>query len=477
MRVTSLVLACLLMVPAVSAEFGAKDAHGWPLDANGKSTMPQPLNEVAGVTIFPYYPLLTAEVERLASEYPDLVHVRSIGQSTLGLELWLLEIANFQDEGKPGFVPLDSRERIWVDGGHHSTEYSGVYFTLHLAQWLLEDYGRNDTATWMVDNRHVFIVPLVNPDGAQAMGRLNANLVNLNRNYPVLWGQVDEDPIMNNRGPAPESEVETQALVKALNDTQPDYYASLHCCGNLWLYPYGIEGMDPVDQTMLSRVCDEAFPDVREYCGPIWSTIYPASGSSVDTVYEYTGAVAFGYEMSGRGAAALWGQPFTTDDIEIQEYESWQGLMHALLNVHLYGAFPVIENVAGIPGGIQVTIRNDGYGNLTAGWLHAGDPWGPRTVLPRINTGERVTVDAPSHLVQGETSVAIGYDKRLEDSTRQGIVFLPLRVTEDGSGEAPAGGYVVAKTAEAPIAPVPMLGLVWVLAGLAAVAWIRKRGT
>ena len=83
---------------------------------------------------------------------------------------------------------------VWVDGGHHSNEYSGVYFALAWAQYLVEDYGADPTATWIVENRHTWIMPMVNPDGSHAFGRLNAHGVNINRNYPVIWDGEGHDP-------------------------------------------------------------------------------------------------------------------------------------------------------------------------------------------------------------------------------------------------------------------------------------------
>lgn len=436
MRAVALValLTFSMTLPAVSAEWGEYGEDGWPLAVDGSSTRPPgidaidwfgvtpdwqddamnaPLNEVAGNTVYPYWPILTAEVQRLALDHPDLVKVHSAGKSTLGLDLWMLEIADF---GNADMVPLDQREVVWVDGGTHSNEYSGVYFVTHLASFLLDEYGTNDTATWIVENRHTWLMPMVNPDGSNAFGRLNANLVNINRNYPVIWDGSGHDELMNNRGPEPASEVETQINIEWFEKVQPDYYASVHCCGNLWLYPYGEEGLDPLDNTTLARVCEEAFPTVREDCGPIWSTIYPASGSSVDTVYEYTGAVAFGYEMSGRGAISLWGQPFTMDTVRTQEVESWEGVLHAFLNVHRYGGYPVIETEGVTRGGMILGLVNEGYGPILGGVFRVTDVDTGQVFeveLPVIEPGgtAEVRVEVPTEYATWETELT--YQKRI----------------------------------------------------------------
>lgn len=445
-------LPLLLTVPAASAEFGAYGLDGWPIAQDGTSTNPfpgttatqmqealdgDPLNRVGDTTVYPYWPLLTAELLRMAADHPDRVKLHTAGKSTLGLDLYMVEICDFSHvhdfPGQDGDAcPAHDggvREVVWVDGGHHSNEYSGVYFALAWAQFLVEQYGQNDTATWIVENRHTWIMPMVNPDGSHAFGRLNANGVNINRNYPVIWGALAEDPVMNNPGPAPASEIETRINIDWFNVTRPDYYASVHCCGNLWLYPYGMEGVDPIDNAMLQKVCDEAFPTVREDCGPIWSTIYPASGSSVDTAYEYAGIVAFGFEMSGRGAVALWGQPLTFESVITQEVESWQGIEHAFRNVHRYGGHPAIESVQANGQGVFVTVRNDGLGNLTEGTLQLMFPsdGSSGTALPPLAPGESATLLLPCQQ-DGIHQLRVEYTKRLMPTANRGLEITSLAI-------------------------------------------------
>ncbi|HET6399184.1 MAG TPA: M14 family metallopeptidase [Candidatus Thermoplasmatota archaeon] len=477
-------LAVLLLVPAAGAEFGPYGTDGWPLAADGSSTNPfpglsageldpllaqalagEPLNRVGGAAVYPYWPLLSAEVQRMAADHPDRVRLHPAGKSTLGLDLWMLEVADFSDIEAGHGLPLERREVVWVDGGTHSNEYSGVYFALAWAQFLVEAYGEDADATWIVQNRHTWVLPMVNPDGSHAMGRLNANGVNINRNYPVVWDGQGHDALMNNRGPAPASEAETQVTMAWSNRTMPDYYASIHCCGNLWLYPYGEAGVDPLDQEMLQRVCDEAFADVRAACGPIWSTIYPASGSSIDTAYEHTGAVAFGYEMSGRDAVLLWGQPVTFSDVREQERESWAGLLHASLNVHRYGAYPVVTEVRTAGDRLVVTVRNDGLGVLDTAVVEMGD-WFP---LPTLQPSEsaRVAIQAP----EASGDLNVHYRKRLMPAGAPATVTVPVVV----GATAPEGGFAVAPPSLGAEAAVPSPGLGLLLLGLALLA-TRRRG-
>lgn len=451
------VLAALTLLPAASAEFG-EERFGYPVNIDGDVVYPyvpadlaqrhadllddllaEPLNKVNGYTMMPYYPILTAELQRLATEHPGLVRLSSAGQSRLGLELWLLEIADFDN---PARIPLEEREVVYIDGGTHSNEYSGVYFTTEWAQFLLDEYETNETARWIVQNRHVFMLPMVNPDGSNAMGRLNAITVNVNRNFPATWGTVANDgPPLNWGGPWPASEPETQSVIGVMQKVRPDFVQSTHCCGNLWLHPYGAEQLGHApDFDMFSNVCRSVFPDLtvdveRVRCGETWSTIYPASGTTLDEGYAQTGASSWSYEMSGRGAVAGWGQPVVDTDVRVQETESWRGVMHGLLHAEQYGALPRITDVSGGASGLIVTVVNAGWGNITVAHLGFG---AFQVALPALAPGQSVAIALPGPWSPGEVPVEIEWKKRMHPDSNWGRTVANIEIVSQGTNLAAA---------------------------------------
>ncbi|MGB1586880.1 MAG: M14 family metallopeptidase, partial [Thermoplasmatota archaeon] len=338
-----------------------------------------------------------------------------------------------------------------------------------------------DFATWVVDNRHTWIMPMVNPDGSHIMGRMNAQGVNINRNYPVIWGGEGTDILLNNPGPSPGSEIETQINIEWFNITRPDYYASIHCCGNLWLFPYGEDGYDPADVDMMNDVCAQAFPqEIQDACGPIWSTIYPASGSSVDTAYEYTGAVSFGFEMSGRSnLAGPWGEPVTFAEVFDQERESWQGIRHAFEQVHRYGAYLDIENIEANGQGLDITLRNTGMGNSSAGSLrYIGAATFGEVDLPVIPVNGTATVFVNGDAGGGENQIVLEYNKRIWHTSNVREAAVPVLAYDRVGTEFSNGTWLVPVNANAD-APadgldVPTLPMGLLVAGLALIAWRRR---
>lgn len=71
----------------------------------------------------------------------------------------------------------------------------------------------------------MWIVPTVNPDGARRHRRKNAHGVDLNRNFPVRWKDLDGH---YESGPRPRSERETRVLMRFLRRVDPRYVVSFH---------------------------------------------------------------------------------------------------------------------------------------------------------------------------------------------------------------------------------------------------------
>lgn len=72
------------------------------------------------------------------------------------------------------------------------------------------------------------ILPVLNPDGQLKNQRINANGVDLNRNWPTKdWVQENQDTPYYN-GPSPASEPETQVLLNILEKYQPKKIISIH---------------------------------------------------------------------------------------------------------------------------------------------------------------------------------------------------------------------------------------------------------
>ena len=72
---------------------------------------------------------------------------------------------------------------------------------------------------------NLWVVPAYNPDGLVRHTRKNAHGIDLNRNYPYRWANLDG---VYESGPRPASEPETRAMMRFLSDVRPSRILSFH---------------------------------------------------------------------------------------------------------------------------------------------------------------------------------------------------------------------------------------------------------
>lgn len=436
----------------------------------------------------PYYNwyTLTLELYDIAESYPSITTLYSAGTSNWGFDIWVLEIGNFDDLSA---VPAQDREVLHLDGGHHANEDLGVTLTMLWAQHLTEDYGEDEQATWIVENRHTVLVPLVNPDANHMNNRLNANLVDINRNYPAGWGHL-EDNVFTNQGPHPLSEPEPQAVMNVFEAFEPDYVNSFHTGIELMLYPWGYTEELPADFQMFDRICQEKGEADREFCGPVFDTIYPADGITIDTAYERFGAVAWTYEVDDEQF-----MPGSLEDPKDRMERYWDGVEHAFLNVEKYGAYLNVTEIAldgDLPGSVDVdvTVTNEGYGNLT--WADvkvslpdaSTDTYRVGELLPGEQTSFTLTLESKAELEEeGFQALEVGleYPKRHVAepmADRSDVVGLTLSEGEIlVLDEVPAGEEelsVLAQDEGVDGVPLPTAAVVAMVVGLAGLLLPRR---
>jgi hypothetical protein len=119
----------------------------------------------------------------------DLATLRSLGKSTEGRDIWLVEI------GRRSGAALDTRPGLLVVGNLEGDHLAGSAMAVEAIRHLLSAEGRAAAADVLANNV-IYVVPRLNPDGAQAMfarvrtgQRTNARPVDDDND-----GRIDEDP-------------------------------------------------------------------------------------------------------------------------------------------------------------------------------------------------------------------------------------------------------------------------------------------
>ena len=158
-----------------------------------------PNHENNPMEMYHNYNELTEFLENIASNYPAITNLFSIGQSVQGRELWVLEISD-----NPGINEIEPEFKYIAN--MHGDETPGRELSLYLIEWLCNEYETNERASFLINNTSIFIMPSMNPDGFELGQRENANGVDLNRDFPDQF----DDPINSLDGRQPE----TQAVMQ-----------------------------------------------------------------------------------------------------------------------------------------------------------------------------------------------------------------------------------------------------------------------
>jgi murein tripeptide amidase MpaA len=108
------------------------------------------------------YAELSETLDAWAAEFPGLCRIESIGDSFEGRAIPLVTVTSLEAG------PPEEKPAVFVHAQIHAMEFTGTTAALHLIDRLLHGYGEDERITKALDTRTFYVVPRVNPDGADA---------------------------------------------------------------------------------------------------------------------------------------------------------------------------------------------------------------------------------------------------------------------------------------------------------------------
>jgi len=102
---------------------------------------------------------LQADLRTLEKAYPKFLKYISLGKSYDGRDLAAM-IVNNPDTG-----PDTSKPAMYIEANIHGNEIQGGEICIYTIWYLMENYGKIEKITKLVNERAFYIVPTVNPDG------------------------------------------------------------------------------------------------------------------------------------------------------------------------------------------------------------------------------------------------------------------------------------------------------------------------
>ena len=106
---------------------------------------------------------LTRELRSIANGSNNRATLRSLGRSPGGRDVWLVTV------GAPGGAPLDTRPALLVVGNLSGDHVLGSALALETIRFLLAGGDSAARADSVLAHRVVYVIPRLNPDGAEAM--------------------------------------------------------------------------------------------------------------------------------------------------------------------------------------------------------------------------------------------------------------------------------------------------------------------
>lgn len=253
------------------------------------------------------------------SDHSDILKVIDIGdgwektQALADRDILAVKISDNVD------VDEDEPE-VLIMALHHAREWPTAEIVLQLMENLTNLYGSDARISWLVDNREIWLVPVVNPDGLDYameyddMWRKNRRDngdttfgVDLNRNYNGsengdslgAWGGAgtsDDPGSYTYCGEYPFSEPETQAIRDLAKSRDFTVAIDFHTYGNLVMWPWGYTANLTADNDDLVRIGND-LAALNGYDADQSVGLYPTTGDSLDWLYGSQGVYTFLFEV------------------------------------------------------------------------------------------------------------------------------------------------------------------------------------
>ncbi|HOP06438.1 MAG TPA: M14 family zinc carboxypeptidase [candidate division Zixibacteria bacterium] len=242
---------------------------------------------------------ISARADSLVMAHINICDKFLIGQSIEGRDIYAIKISDYAkvDEDEP---------ELLFTAAIHAREVITPLVVFNVMEYLLDNYGTDSALTYLVDNRELFFVIPVNPDGyyynestnPSGGGTWRKNRrdngdgsygVDLNRNYGYEWGYDDEgsSPTTSDatyRGTGPFSEPETQIMRDFTEAREFVITLYFHSYSNLILWPWGYDYLVTPDENLF-QIMGDSIAAYNGYSPTPSHGLYTTNGASDDWGY------------------------------------------------------------------------------------------------------------------------------------------------------------------------------------------------
>jgi murein tripeptide amidase MpaA len=298
--------------------------------------------ELEAAGYYPTHDQIGSIFAQLEIDYPDICRTFSWGLSVEGRQLWGLVISSDVDNTAP-------EPEVRLSSSMHGDEPPGMVMLMNLADYLTANYGQTgfEDVTHLVDNYEIHIMPLHNPDGYVGGTRVNANGVDLNRNFA--------EPA----GTHPVQEIENIHFMNYANGQNFVISENGHAGALVVNYPWDYQYvLAPDDAALIQLSLEYSTYNLPMYNGPFTQGItngaewYVATGTLQDWSYFATGCIDVTIEYNN----TKWPPASQLDGLWDDNRESF---MH-FIKAARYGVNGVVTAAGtGLPLDAEITVTGN----------------------------------------------------------------------------------------------------------------------
>jgi hypothetical protein len=330
----------------------------------------------------------------------------TVGTSVQGRPIWGLRIGTTVPDP-------DTRPVVFYNALTHAREPGGMQSLFYFVEDLIAGYGVDPFSTYLLEQRVIYVVPVVNPDGyarnqathpaGGGLWRKNlrdndlsgtvtsADGVDLNRNFGYQWGfnNVGSNPSPSSstyRGPSAFSEPESRAQRDLVIALRPRTGISFHTYSDLLLHPWGWSVAGTEDSVAFQIWSDECTLGNAYGSGPSPRVLYEVNGEFNDWCYGETAAKPRAFTWTpevGTADDGFWPPPSRIEPL------ARENLRMCYTVAAIAGLYVRVESVSIAEGALNaggvahlaVRARNLGLDPAPAGLAATLSPLDPAAVV------------------------------------------------------------------------------------------------
>jgi hypothetical protein len=222
----------------------------------------------------------------MATNNPTICKLETLGysyQNRLVLAMKISDSVNL-DENEPA---------VYFDGNTHGDEKIGWAVCYEFIKYLLMNYNWDPIVTNLINNREIWVVPMINPDGYVNNVRYNGHNVDLNRNYGWMWGNESQC------GSDACSESEVMSFINLFLKHPFAIYTTYHAGDSIISYPWSYTDYDTAPEKFLLNYLSAGYSsrDNHYPYGQGSVVMYYINGSSKDLVFGFGGEMGWSIEL------------------------------------------------------------------------------------------------------------------------------------------------------------------------------------